>query len=367
MKIVVVGGGYAGLSCLSELHRRVRDARLVLVDPAADHFKITHLHESVRRPLAAFRVPFSDLGRRMGFTHRRGRALLDDIDSIAGAGSLDIESETGIFTLDFDYLVIATGSRPPALPSGPGVYDRNDLLQQDASGLVKSYLDNCPSTPGLTVVGGGPSGIQMLFELADLCRRRSPAVPLRLVDRDASLLTGYPAAIGDYVSQKIAAADIDFRPACEYLGVDGDSLQLRCNGTEISEPAGLTFLFPGAQPAPFAVATDRFGRVGGRDNVMSAGDCARYDSRGDDGMTAQVAVRQGKHVATNIDRVSRGVRPLEYFFRELGYVISLGPLDAVGWLLVKDRVVHGLPAFAIKEAVEAQYDLFVAGLDTYVI
>ena len=71
MKIVVVGGGYAGMACLIELRRRMCDAELHLYDPAGHHLKITHLHETVRVPRARFEVPFADLAARYRFAHHR--------------------------------------------------------------------------------------------------------------------------------------------------------------------------------------------------------------------------------------------------------------------------------------------------------
>ena len=73
-------------------------------------------------------------------------------------------------------------------------------------------------------------------------------------------------------------------------------------------------------------------------NALAAGDCARYAARGLDAMTAQAAVRKGKHVAANISRIERGRAPIAYGYQELGYVVSLGRFDSVGWLLVREPV-----------------------------
>ena len=49
MKIVVAGGGYAGLSCLMEIADRLPDAERVLVDPSRWHLRQTRLQEALRR------------------------------------------------------------------------------------------------------------------------------------------------------------------------------------------------------------------------------------------------------------------------------------------------------------------------------
>jgi len=56
-----------------------------------------------------------------------------------------------------------------------------------------------------------------------------------------------------------------------------------------------------------------------------------------------------------------------YLHRDIGYVVSLGPADAIGWLALENNVVTGLAAYTIKEIVEAQYDLLLAGIDTYLL
>ena len=42
-------------------------------------------------------------------------------------------------------------------------------------------------------------------------------------------------------------------------------------------------------------------------------------------------------------------------------------MDAIGWLALEGNVVGGMPAMVIKELVEAQYDLLLTGIDTYLI
>jgi NADH dehydrogenase len=89
---------------------------------------------------------------------------------------------------------------------------------------------------------------------------------------------------------------------------------------------------------------------------------------GSNAQSAQTALRKGKLAARNILRHAGPVKILEpYLHQDLGYVIGLGPSDAIGWLGLKGNVVGGLPAVVVKELVEAQYDLLLAGVDTYVL
>ncbi|MEM7020896.1 MAG: pyridine nucleotide-disulfide oxidoreductase, partial [Pseudomonadota bacterium] len=82
-------------------------------------------------------------------------------------------------------------------------------------------------------------------------------------------------------------------------------------------------------------------------------------------LTAQAAVRKGKYVAANIIRAQQNRVQKIYTYQALGSFVSMGRADGVGWLGTPLNLVTGLPAFAVKELIEAQYDLFVKGTDTY--
>jgi NADH:quinone reductase (non-electrogenic) len=169
------------------------------------------------------------------------------------------------------------------------------------------------------------------------------------------------------------AVGIEYLPRTAYMRQAGTQLQVQAldGGPARTIDSDLSLLFGGVDAHPFALQANRYGQVVLEGETMTrmfaAGDCARYAARGLNAMTAQAAVRKGKHVATNISRVQRGRLPVAYGFQELGYVVSLGRLDAVGWLLMRERLVHGVAATAMRRIVEAQYDLFVDGLDTYVL
>jgi len=120
------------------------------------------------------------------------------------------------------------------------------------------------------------------------------------------------------------------------------------------------------------LATNAFGQVilnqKPLPNIFTADDCSFYNSYGSNTLTAQSAVRKGKLTARNILRHSGILKLLEpYLHREIGYVVSLGSADAVGWLVSEGNLVTGMPALAIKELVEAQYDLLLVGIDTYLV
>ena len=99
--------------------------------------------------------------------------------------------------------------------------------------------------------------------------------------------------------------------------------------------------------------------------IFAAGDCARWRGVPFDAATAQTAVRKGRHVAETIASVLAGAEPDPWDSRQLGFFLSLGPQQAVGWLFSRAALMQGLPAVAAREAVEARWDLLLRGVDSF--
>jgi len=64
LKLIIIGGGYAGLSAMITLRKQAPDAEITLIDPRPYHLIITRLHETVHRPLDTIRVSYSVLAKR---------------------------------------------------------------------------------------------------------------------------------------------------------------------------------------------------------------------------------------------------------------------------------------------------------------
>ena len=223
------------------------------------------------------------------------------------------------------------------------------------------------------MVGGGATGIQFLFEIAHFLRRRKISHKLRLIDSGERVLKQFSEDFSRYAQTRMSDLGIDFYPDTLYRGQQAGKILLeeKKTGQQFELPSALSFLFLGKKPENI-LSANTFGQVllGNEplQNIFTAGDCSSYHSFGSNTMTAQSAVRKGKLAARNILRHSGTLKLLEpYLHRDLGYVVSLGPTDAVGWLALQGNVVGGLPALVIKEVVEAQYDLLLAGIDTYLI
>ncbi len=371
MRVVIVGGGYAGMATLIDIRRRLPDAEIHLVDPRTHHLKLTHLHETVYQSLATYQVAFAELATRFGFIHHPLELTFDEACLANWQMRKAIPIAKG--DLQFDYLVIATGARPPTYNDSVNVYTQQHFCSH-GSVIIERFLQKVASHSSvstITIVGGGATGLQFLFTLHELFKRRGITVHLRLIQRNPRLLPDMPLIVDRYVRWRMQQAGIEYLPHTAYIQQQENVLIVRDQNKKVdySISSELTLCFTGVAPFPCALRTNRYGRVlvNGQPlwNVFAAGDCAHFAAPGLNRLTAQAAVRKGKQVALNIKRIEEKRLPYIYSYNERGYFVSLGAFDGVGWLLVKANVLVGPAALVIKETIELQYDLFVNGLDFY--
>lgn len=372
LNIVIIGGGYAGVAALTVLSQHASNVDITLIDPKTQHLKITHLHETFRYPLSDLLVPFTDLERRFGCRHVCGAPTIDK-ESLAQWQKdhyLIVNNEK----ISFDYLLVAAGCSDHAPKKIGNVTTLTDFMSAAGSDILNKIIaDNSSEELALTVVGGGATGIQFLFEIEAFLKRHKINKKLNLVDGEDHVLRQFPGEFARYVEERMKALDIAFYPNTFFLEQQADKVLLeeKKSKQSFSLSSQHSFYFTGKNTqrvfdanANGQIMIDRKPSP----QIFTAGDCSHYNALGSNTLTAQSAVRKGKLAARNMLRHSSVINILEpYFHRDLGYVVSLGSSDAVGWLAIEGNVVHGLPAQVIKEVVEAQYDLLLSGVDTYLI
>jgi NADH:ubiquinone reductase (H+-translocating) len=371
LKLVIIGGGYAGLSALITLRKQVPDAEIALIDPRPNHLIITRLHETVHRPLEKVQIPYSLLAKRFDFIHKQqairfNEHQLRDWDT---KKFIQLEEET----LLFDYLLIATGASPIQSVTEPDVYDLNAISQRCFASILEQFIASTDvNEKTINIVGAGPTGIQFAFEMAHVLLACHADYQLNLIEGSDKLLTPFPPAIARYVEKRLFEKRISLLKSQFYKGKQGCEILLENShsGDKSVKASDLTLLLLGKKPELLLHANSSGQVVLDRKvltHIFTAGDCSYYDDLGSNLMTSQSALRKGKAAANNILREA-GILCfcLPYMHKDIGYLLSLGPDDAVGWIGSKNNIVRGLPAFLAKEAIEAQYDLLLSGIDSYV-
>ncbi|MBL8035733.1 MAG: FAD-dependent oxidoreductase [Leptospiraceae bacterium] len=348
MKIAVIGGGYAGIAAAIELNRLGFGRQTTLFDKRLRHQKITQWHKLARgRHAEHYEVAFNHLAERFNFNFaHRGvsiDALLADSDNeLAG---------------NFDAIIIAQGSHTPANP--PGVLTLDQLRDDHAS----QHLVMNMTGKNIAVIGGGPTGVQFAFEFA------ARGNEVDLYEARDRLLPTFDSALGLSAVAAAKRKNISLHLMTEFLEFAGGKIVCRNNtaggGVEKRDADHVLFV-PGVKSTP-AFTCDQFGRLEYRSDrrFYAAGDNSYFSGRGLNTKSAQAAVRKGQHVARTVIADLEGKPVEEYAYPELGYFVSLGTDDAVGYLLSQKTAFSGRAALFMKEMIERQYNLYLQGFPVY--
>lgn len=389
VRIVVVGGGFAGAGVARRLERRLPGADIRLVGPE-DYSLYLPLLPQVAAGVIPPRAAVISLARRLRRTTIvPGRVVGADLD----ARRVVVESITGEQeVLGYDRLVLAPGSVTKVMDI-PGLREfgrgcktlaeadflRDHVLSQLELANASSDAAERKRRCRFVVVGGGYAGVETAANLqlmttaaARRFRNLSPAdIRWHVVQHADELMPGLGRRLGEDTQRMLESRGVQVDLGTSLTAADDSSVRLS-DGSRL-ETRTLIWT-AGVAPSPLM---DRLGErtekgrlvvgadlaVPGRPEVFALGDGAAVpDLVTGDGATcpptAQHATRQAPVAADNVAASVRGGRLREYRHHDLGLVVDLGGRDAVAKPLGID--LAGIPA----QVVTRGYHLWALGAPT---
>nr|WP_062336732.1 FAD-dependent oxidoreductase [Herbidospora sakaeratensis] len=310
MHIVVIGAGYAGTYAANRLARKT-EAQITVVNPRGHFVERPRLHQTLSGTGRDV-TPLTSM-MRAGVTVRV--AAVDKI----GDGVVRLDDGD---SLGFDHAVLAVGSTVRPMPGTVAV--------GTWEGAQEGRARLAALGPGawVTVVGGGPTGLETASEVA----AARPDLRVRLVG----------ARIGEAFNPKArrrlfaALAGLKVEVVEDTLTEAGEGFVRVGSGRELESGLTLWAIVSGvgdlAARSGFTVneegriAVDDYLRSVDDPRVFAAGDCAAVPGAR---FACQTAIPQGARAADNLIRLIEG-RPLRpHEFRYQGICISLGRKDAL--------------------------------------
>ena len=365
-RVVVVGGGYAGLFAARRASRGARPGGVeaTLVDPTPEWVERTRPQPGAGGDASVKRWPLVELFRGIGVRVVGGTVTKIDPEG----GEVVVETGAGTSLLPFDRLVYALGSTSDTGPV-PGARDRAFVLDSTSTAEdLRRTLDSAASsgTSGgrVAVVGGGLTGIEASTEIAEAY----PALSVTLLS-SGEVGGGLSACGREYLLKAVEQHGVELRERTRIEQVYRGVLRT-ADGEEV--PADVVVWAGGFAVPDLArrsgLATDGRGRVlvdaslrsVSHPKVFADGDSAWPVAPVGSGPvrpSAYTATIIGARAGGNVARELSGkpTKPLRFGYASQS--ISLGRRDGLvqftdGYDRPYGWVVTGRLAARIKDAVE---------------
>jgi NADH:ubiquinone reductase (H+-translocating) len=364
-RVVIIGGGFAGLAAARAL--RHADVDVFLIDRRNHHIFQPLLYQVATAVLSPAEIAAPI--RQLEAKQRNVSVLLAEVIGVDLA-SRTIEATSpgaGIRKIAFDYLVVATGMRPSYFGHdefarhAPGLKSLTDAETIRAKILGAFELAVTTEDEGerarqmtFVLVGAGPTGVELAASLAQMVkvtlrnnfRRIDPSKStIILLDAGKRVLPTFAESVSRMVARRLERLGVKVVTDVKVETVDEQGVI--AGGKRIPSATVLWTAGVAASPVPkmLGTKTDRAGRalvdpflkVVDAPGVFVVGDAASVMQNGHPVPgVAQAAIQEGRYIGRLIARELKGRnvnRPFRYF--DKGNMAVVGKNYAVlerGWL-----------------------------------
>jgi NADH dehydrogenase len=341
-RIVIVGGGFAGIAAARALKRC--DADVVLIDRRNHHIFQPLLYQVATAVLAPSEIAAPI--RQLAAKQKNLSVMLAEVTGVNfNSRSVDTSCpEAGIRKVQFDYLVIAAGMQPSYFGHdefaryAPGLKSLTDA--ETIRAKILSAYESAEATDDknererqmrFVLVGAGPTGVELAASIAQLAsitlrgqfQRIDPAkTSVILVEGGKRILPTFAERLAKKAAKRLEKLGVVIMTGAKVEKVDENGVV--ANGNRI--PSATVLWTAGVAVSPIVkllgAKTDRAGRVpvGPFMNlpdvtgVFVVGDASSVvsDGRPVPGV-AQAAIQQGRYVGRLIARQLKGREPKHPF------------------------------------------------------
>ena len=361
-RVVILGAGFGGLTAARKM---AGFADVTVVDRHNFQTFLPLLYQVSTAGLAADHVahPVRGALRKTGVQFRMGTPI--SVDHKNKSVKLD-SSEV----LDFDYLIVALGSATADF-GVPGVFEHalgmksvHEALTIRAE-VLRRFEDLCrfedETIFSISVVGGGPTGVEMAGAFAELVRgplkndqRHAAAhIKINLIEAGPRILPMFSEKLSAHGKKDLEKLGVTVHLNTAVKAIKPRTIEIS-DGSKIAsevtiwaagvkgEPTGAKLNLPLINTR---IDVENTLQVKHYPHIFAIGDIAGFV--GENGrmlpMVAPVALQQGRHVAQQIKRIAKGqdLKPFNYL--DKGSMATIGRHKAI--VEVKSLRMTGIPAW----------------------
>jgi NADH dehydrogenase len=361
-RVVILGAGFGGLTAARKM---AGFADVTVVDRHNFQTFLPLLYQVSTAGLAADHVahPIRGALRKTGVQFRMGTPI--SVDHKNKSVKLD-SSEV----LEFDYLVVALGSAnadfgiPGVTEHALGMKSVHEALNIRAE-VLRRFEDLCrfedETIFSITVVGGGPTGVEMAGAFAELVRgplkndqRHAAAhIKINLIEAGPRILPMFSEKLSSHGKKDLEKLGVTVHLNTAVKEIKPRSIEVSDGSTIASE---VTVWAAGVKGEPTAaklnlplintrIDVENTLQVKNYPHIFAIGDIAGFV--GENGrmlpMVAPVALQQGRYVAQQIKRIVAGQELKPFKYLDKGSMATIGRHKAI--VEVKSLRMTGIPAW----------------------
>jgi len=356
-RIVIIGGGFAGISLAKKL--RNKNVQVVLLDRHNYHNFQPLMYQvatgglepdSIAYPIRKVVQEFKDVYFRL--------AEVREIDAKNNKVIADIGE------LKYDYLVIATGSKTnyfgnkeiernsmamKTIPQSLNI--RSLILENFEQALLTNDIDERHGLMNFVLVGGGPTGVELAGALAEMKKAILPKdypdldvrkMEINLIQSGDRILNTMSENASEKAEKFLLNLGVSVWKNVRVTGYDGKIVStnsdLSFDSATVIWTAGVQGALPhGLKSDSFIEKIDRikvnqYNQVEGYDNLFAIGDIAVMTSEAypqGHPMMAQPAMQQGRLLAENLIRLLDKKELKPFVYKDKGSMATIGRNKAV--------------------------------------
>ena len=352
--VVIIGAGFGGLEAAKKLG--CKDVRVTVIDRTN-----YHLFQPLLYQVATAALSPADIAAPI-------RAILSKCRNVAvilaEVESVDIDAKkvkTVDLQIDYDYLILATGSRHSYFGHSeweklaPGLKSLEDAVELRRRILMAfEYAEKITDEKArreamnFVIIGGGPTGVELAGAIAEISRHTlardfrhiNPSeARVILIEGDSRLLAAYPPDLSESARKQLTDLGVEVRTNTRATNLTEAGVQI---GDEFIPcrvkiwAAGNNASFVGKT---LGVPADRAGRVivnedltvPGHPEVQVIGDLANFTHQTGEPLPgiSPVAMQQGRHAARNVLAMIKGRKAKRFRYWDKGTMATIGRNKAV--------------------------------------
>ena len=333
--IVIVGSGFAGINAAINLRKNNSDLSILVID-SKSHFEFKPLlYEVFSDEIQSWEVvpSFDNIFANSGITFLKNKVKLIDLDK----NSLILQDDLKV---EYKYLILSTGSSPNDFSiKGVNQYSYFFNTFEDQSKLkdcLKKPLSN-DSSKKIFIIGAGPSGVELACKINDIYNSK---FEINIIERTSEILNKNKIYNKEEAEKTIEAKNINLLTNSSVIEIKDKEILISNELNQVNQFQYFAVIWTAGIKPNLPEFVQKIQKINNKilvndklqlpsyPNVFALGDISGIEGKPNLPVTAQVAMQEGIHVASNINLLIRNKTLVPFDFKDNGEMISLGVGEA---------------------------------------